>query len=562
MLSISDFVHISGGFSFIKGATLTVDVQTNTTITSTPALGAIPIPAAAATARRRLALGERLDAVRRPGRDDPDHGIHAASLLIGYNPNESGGTFDVGDDGILTQEPLSDDAIGFLASNIQSLGVVLSTIQPTLAAAGAGAAAAVHDDQGLRRAGRRCRARGLPHARAQRGARRGQHRRAVGWRAVAGAPGDPLVEEFDGGDGYAVSTGEGNPPVVLDMEGYLIGGGADLFVLGISEFVHLRGAAYFEMGAVATVPLSSVIDLERVRRCDSAGRCRGHRADREGAPVPQLRRRGRVRVRRRRRTKLAHRGSGRPDERHPLRVRPDPGRLRAACPTTATADDKAGSTASRTPRPTANAAPSATSTPIGIAVADLDFAFAMGTPRAPGRSPRATTRCAREHQRGRARRTRGRRPDRGAQGRLARGQHLDCPGIPGASRCCRRSTGSGTTSTTAAPRTTSRRRPRASRSVPPARPFGVKTGRIVNTEDGTPGGTQCDLRRWTTPLHPRGRHRGLLLRRPLHSRRRAARPRSTSSGCSSRAARWRSSSAATVDVQLVDGDHRGKASPR
>ncbi|MDX1744801.1 MAG: hypothetical protein R3324_02590, partial [Halobacteriales archaeon] len=61
--------------------------------------------------------------------------------------------------------------------------------------------------------------------------------------------------------GYDVDTGEGNDPVTFDMDGYLIGGGADLFVLGIGEFIHLRGSAYFEMGRVVTVPLVSVVDL-------------------------------------------------------------------------------------------------------------------------------------------------------------------------------------------------------------------------------------------------------------------------------------------------------------
>ena len=63
-----------------------------------------------------------------------------------------------------------------------------------------------------------------------------------------------------GVDGYEVETGDPAHPVVLDAEGYLIGGGVQLLVLGIGEFVHLRGSAYFELGRVETVPLVGVLD--------------------------------------------------------------------------------------------------------------------------------------------------------------------------------------------------------------------------------------------------------------------------------------------------------------
>ena len=54
--------------------------------------------------------------------------------------------------------------------------------------------------------------------------------------------------------GYEVVTGTGS--IYLDYDGnQRIGGGAGLLVIGIAEFVHLRGSGYFEMGPAYNVPL-------------------------------------------------------------------------------------------------------------------------------------------------------------------------------------------------------------------------------------------------------------------------------------------------------------------
>ena len=82
-------------------------------------------------------------------------------------------------------------------------------------------------------------------------------RRAIDWAGsfpLSAEPGDEV--------GYEVETGDPAHPVVFDAEGYRIGGGVELLVLGIGEFVHLRGAAHFELGRVATVPLVGVVDPE------------------------------------------------------------------------------------------------------------------------------------------------------------------------------------------------------------------------------------------------------------------------------------------------------------
>ncbi len=72
--------------------------------------------------------------------------------------------------------------------------------------------------------------------------------------AAAGDPVGPDCEPFE------VETGDPDNPIVLDADGFRIGGGVALLVLGIGEWVHLRGAAHFELGRTATVPLVGVVE--------------------------------------------------------------------------------------------------------------------------------------------------------------------------------------------------------------------------------------------------------------------------------------------------------------
>jgi Ca2+-binding RTX toxin-like protein len=56
--------------------------------------------------------------------------------------------------------------------------------------------------------------------------------------------------------GYEVQTGTMTAPVVLSMDGFIIGGGVENVHIELGEFVYIDGAIYFEMGTVKTVKLA------------------------------------------------------------------------------------------------------------------------------------------------------------------------------------------------------------------------------------------------------------------------------------------------------------------
>ena len=282
VISISEFVHISGGFSFVKGETLVVDIQTGLTLlTGLPLSGISPIEIIPGGMYRETDNS----VIHNVAVDTIQLGINDASVFIGYNPNnrvnpDDPQTFDLGiddpatadirEDRILSRDELSDDAIGLFASDAD-FGMVLSSIIPS----------AQFTPLGV-----------LPRFTTLKGSiaefsvlgledfftfylRHGRVEVNMGgkWSFLPSAPVGPAIDwttqTYDDDDnpgtaevpgGYGIATGGDNPDIVVDMENFLIGGGVDLMVLGIGDFVHLRGAAYFEMGATDTVPLVGIID--------------------------------------------------------------------------------------------------------------------------------------------------------------------------------------------------------------------------------------------------------------------------------------------------------------
>ncbi|MDX1744690.1 MAG: hypothetical protein R3324_02030, partial [Halobacteriales archaeon] len=253
-LSISKFVHISGGFSFLKGKEIAVDIQTNdpTVFGSSPIAVSATKPSDGSLAR--TSDGSMLWNVPV---ETIEIGIADASFFVGYN-DDGGDTFDLGGDQSLDEADLGD-AIGFFGSGID-LGMVFSSIvsahayfdtvgRPTFVTVKG--SADIVSVLGLE-AFLTLTLEGV----------RAEVNFGDAWATSTTNPPPPAIDwesSFTGG--YDVDTGEGNDPVTFTMDGYLIGGGADLFVLGIGEFIHLRGSAYFEMGRVVTVPLVSVVDL-------------------------------------------------------------------------------------------------------------------------------------------------------------------------------------------------------------------------------------------------------------------------------------------------------------
>ena len=278
-LSVSGFVHISGGFSFVKGEILTVDIDSNAGAAFAPL-----IPGILTTPVTPGGIYKSVD-----GRlyDVPvstiQIGIRDASVFVGYNPVAAGKTFDLGEDDpatttvdeslILSKADLAPGAVGLIASDLD-FGMVLSSFVPNKLLLPLGATlprfltlsgsveelALVGLEDFLTLDLRKARVE-VNHA--------GKFTNPALATAVLGPAIDWSTQTYDDPaddsdervvGGYGIRTGGDNPEVIVRMTDYVIGGGADLFVLGIGEFVHLRGAAYFEMGQTITVPLVGVVD--------------------------------------------------------------------------------------------------------------------------------------------------------------------------------------------------------------------------------------------------------------------------------------------------------------
>ena len=283
VISIFDFVHVSGGFAFEKGGMETVTVNTGLVLTG-PDAGTCAQLAAAATAATlegtelssdcRTLTGVEVETMK--------IGVYNASVFIGYNP----GGFDMGTDGILQEAELGDGAIGFLAGGL-NLGFVMASFVRGLFTRTMGEqvptfyAIRGHIDELMLV--------GVPDITLK--AFDGDVSVNVGskW-STATSPGGPSIDwaasfpDPDGDDdsateavenptpaGIEVPTGGDNPSVYIDYDGYLIGGGVNKFFLQISSFVYLSGGFYFEYGAVRDMPLTDgIVDTSLIQAAAEA----------------------------------------------------------------------------------------------------------------------------------------------------------------------------------------------------------------------------------------------------------------------------------------------------
>ncbi|MCU1538730.1 MAG: hypothetical protein JWP82_3081, partial [Humibacillus sp.] len=393
ILSISDFVHLSGGFSFIKGETLVVDINTN--LTSFEAAAAFPlIPSIAPVTPG--AMWRDGTVLRNVPVETIQVGINDGSLFVGYNPS-SGSTFSLGADDpstplvdesrILSRSDLAASAIGLLASDVD-FGLVLSSIIPGPVFAAAGKLPRLTT---LKASVEEFTPVGIDdfltlYLRKARVEVNLGDKWVIGPTATVGAAIDWTTQKYDADGlaatpdvvgGYGIATGTGNPPVVVKMQNYLIGGGADLFVLGIGSFVHLRGAAYFEMGQTITVPLAGVVDAAVLSGLPASVQTAVGLTSKElrflnfgGQDI------------------YAFLGVGGPywvnevagDYTSDIKLECDPTQTGSGCvPTQCAADlDILDGIAAADDDPECRAVRNPNA--IGIAVSDLDFAFAMGTP--------------------------------------------------------------------------------------------------------------------------------------------------------------------------------------
>ena len=275
VISIYEFVHISGGFAFEKGGQETVDIDTGVSLTGATAPGCVLLKAAVAGA---TAAGESVslttDCATLSGVtvDTIKVGVYNASIFVGYNPSDCADDsapcppFDVDRDcegcvdGVLDSAELSAGAIGFLGGGI-NVGFVFATVAPSTFAKLLGkgkvpsfyAVKAHVAELGLV---------GVPGIQLMaKGASIEVNNGTKKWNGGTGALSPPTIDwtSLNSGAGLEVPTGGDNPSVFLDFEGFLIGGGANQFTLQISEFIYLAGSLYFEYGAKRTMPLTDGI---------------------------------------------------------------------------------------------------------------------------------------------------------------------------------------------------------------------------------------------------------------------------------------------------------------
>ena len=269
VISIYGFVHISGGFAFEKGGQETVTINTGLNLANPADLGSCGIISTAAEAAALADEGVELidDCQTLTGVtiETIKVGVYNASVFIGYNPSpvcaddaETCPVFDTGDDGVLQATELDPSAIGFLGSGI-NLGFVFGTLVRGTFTQALGAKApsfyaikARVDDLRLI---------GVPGITLNARGATVEVNAGSKWTGGGGINSPPAIDwtSLDSGAGLEVPTGGDNPPVLLDFEGFLIGGGANQFTLQISEFIHLAGSFYFEYGARRTMPLTDGI---------------------------------------------------------------------------------------------------------------------------------------------------------------------------------------------------------------------------------------------------------------------------------------------------------------
>ena len=268
VISIYNFVHISGGFAFEKGGQETVTINTGLVLLG-PDAAACGVLATAATtaglAGEDVELSEDCSTLTGATVETIKVGVYRASVFVGYNPNPEcpeGETtcpvFDTGENGVLDPAELSPAAIGFLGSDI-NLGFVFATLVrgAFTSALGEGKAPKFYAikahvaDMGLV---------GVPGIILNAKGATVEVNAASKWTGGEGANSPPSIDWTSlSEEGLEIPTGGDNPPVHLDFEGFIIGGGVNQFTLQISEFVYLAGRFYFEYGTVRTMPLTNGI---------------------------------------------------------------------------------------------------------------------------------------------------------------------------------------------------------------------------------------------------------------------------------------------------------------
>ncbi len=274
LLRISDFVYVTGSFSFNQGPVKKVDVKTGLTqIQALPVIGALGVSATKPTdgSLKRTSDGS---VIWNLPVQTLEFGIGGADVFVGYAPGLGAATAD----GDLTPAELeAAGAVGLFLDEL-TFGMVLMDalktgplVAPLLDAAKLRffALAATAANLG---------AVGIPEivVTAQNAeVRVNQGMTGGAWPASPTAP-KPFVDfassfpddtyGVDPGtapDGYrvAIDTSGGYVPITYSQD--VIGGGAEKVTIQISQFVYIQGSFFFEKGRTSTVKLTSLVgDLD------------------------------------------------------------------------------------------------------------------------------------------------------------------------------------------------------------------------------------------------------------------------------------------------------------
>ena len=269
VFQVSDFIYVSGSFSFNKGPVQTVDVKTGLTAAGAATLGVIPV---SATDPTDGSLARTLDAstIWNLRAQTLEIGIGNANLFAGYS---TGLDAAIADHQLNETELEAADAVGLFLGGV-TLGFVLLDALPT-----GTLVAPLLDAAKLRFFALKATAAGLgvlgiPELviTAEQVEVRVNHGTfSSGWPALPNGP-PPVVDfassfpdDFYGSDddafadGYRVPINTSGAYVPITWSDPLIGGGAGKVTIQISEFVHIAGSFFFEKGRTETVQLTSLV---------------------------------------------------------------------------------------------------------------------------------------------------------------------------------------------------------------------------------------------------------------------------------------------------------------
>ena len=266
LLEISQFVYVSGGFSFDKGAGANVDVNTDLGSFGNIAglgLSTLSTYATAAAANGRLGVTSDYSMIWNLPVSTIQIGLHDVYVFAGYTNTP----IDTSTGGFTHADLVNDGAIGIELQDA-NLGMVLmdeDTSQIPLTATllltdnlRFFALQATADSLGLI---------GVPEIQLNAvGVTVSVNQGTAGgaWPSPSVTGGGPPVIDFVqsfGVGGYQVPTDTSGDTVALTFTAPLIAGGAQHFTIQISSFVYLTGSLYFAKGGELSVPLTSgVID--------------------------------------------------------------------------------------------------------------------------------------------------------------------------------------------------------------------------------------------------------------------------------------------------------------